>query len=686
MKVKILIIMAFLLSLFSTLTESSIITKINKEPGAGEAGREEVIETQSAAPVSGEKVEMANEEVDREKGEGREGPQPDYTVETEAGICYGISRQYGFLISFDSGRTWEVRNEGLPKKEIYPFGEKKTRLLTALGADQVNLGRVAVTTTSKIYLSEDFGETWEELKPLPGGAYPTAVALSSFDKDALLVGTSFSGLYESRDRGKNWDKISEDRDFPSPGFNFDEEVSAVAYHPADPEQVIFACGFGKGLYILRKKDKYLKKLPLPEAERGIIRGIRFRLSETGETSGMMVYGESSGQNSWAVPSAGKEDEVAPGYWVLEVDFQDKTCLYSTASGELLKENMVNRAELRERDPAKAKRRSRAAGKFGLYVNYAYKQFEDHLSFIKKNGLNAIVVDFKNDSGLITYDTHLALPRKIGAVKRLIKIGDLLKKAKENGIYVIGRIVVFKDQYLYNYNKHAYAVWDREKNKPWGEREYWVDPYCREVWEYNISIAEELQELGVDEIQFDYIRFPTDGEISRIVYRHRTGGMEKTDALESFLAMARERITVPISIDLYGFNCWYRMEGLTGQNLELLSSYTDVICPMFYPSHFPAAFLPGLDYLERAERIYYEGTTRASSIINGQSIIRPYVQAFLLGKELKMNAATYSNYLLKQVEGTLAAPSSGFTLWNNSNRYYMVKKPLSAYLEAEEPSS
>ena len=99
---------------------------------------------------------------------------------------------------------------------------------------------------------------------------------------------------------------------------------------------------------------------------------------------------------------------------------------------------------------------------------------------------------------------------------------------------------------------------RQVKSPYEQREYWVDPFNPNVWEYNADIAEELQELGVDEIQFDYIRFPSDGDTSRISFTSSRPGMTRINALESFFRLVRERVHIPISTDLYGFNSYYRM--------------------------------------------------------------------------------------------------------------------------------
>ena len=327
----------------------------------------------------------------------------------------------------------------------------------------------------------------------------------------------------------------------------------------------------------------------------------------------------------------------------------------------------------------------AADKYGIYVradNASGKRFDNLLHFATQNGFNAMVVDFKDDSGLITYNTKLPLPHQVGAVRPFIKIEDLVKKAKDNGIYIIGRVVVFQDPKLFRFQNYKYALWNRLTNQPWSTKEYWVDPYCSEVWDYVLSIASELQEQGVDEIQFDYIRFPTDGDIGNINCRFRPNGAEKIDALESFLVKARERLHIPISTDLYGFNCWTRVDSINGQNLDMITNYVDVICPMYYPSHFTGGFMKGVEYLERAKRIYYDGTRRAYIIADRRSLIRPYVQAFLLGGETRMEPPVYTKYLQKQIEGVMSSPSPGFTLWNYPNKYFMVTKPLPELMKKE----
>lgn len=591
------------------------------------------------------------------------GPQPDRIVKTGSEICYGISKEFGFLASKDSGRTWELKNTGLPEKLVYPFLTPKIRQLTALGVDPKRPERVAVTTTTRLFLSEDGGGLWEQIeisKYFTGGYYLTAVALSPDNPEAILVGTSFAGIFESKNRGKTWENISKNLNFLYQGLGFWEEIPGLAYDPANPGRIIFASGFGGGIYELARDRKSATKIQL-------------------ESEGDPAFEQEINQlHCRPAPATG--ELAAKEDWLLEIGTREAVWLYSFSAKQLTKE--VDR-QLVEIDPSKQERLAKASGKHALYFRWDSargKQLDKWLDFLKKNGFNAIVVDCKDDNGYITYNTKLTMPREVKAViENGIVIEELLEKAREKEIYVIGRVVVFQDPRLFRYQNNKYAVWDKYVDRPWSTREYWVDTFCPEVWEYNLEIAQELQELGIDEIQFDYIRFATDGDTYRIKFRYRPEGAEKMDALESFLSIARERIQVPISTDLYGFNCWCRVDNYNGQNMDLFSNYVDIVCPMFYPSHFPAGFLKSNDYLERAKRLYYDGSRRAQSIAGGRSIIRPYVQSFLLGGELRMKEPSYTKYLLNQIDGTLSSPAAGFTLWDYSNRYYMVTKPVADYL-------
>ncbi len=596
--------------------------------------------------------------------------QPETFLQADTNIAYGLSRKTGFLFSSDAGKSWSPRNNGLPKKRIYPYHEEQVRHLVALGVDPLNSARVAVLTASQIYLSENYGKTWELVarkRPIPEGAYLTAVALSPVDQKTILLGTSFAGIFETRDLGQSWSNISRELKFFYQGADYWDEISALAYPKDDPERILFRCGFGQTVYRMSKDRRSAEKINNLK----VMDPFATASDEITPSQKDAPDGKSEAIQNVALPNA-------------PTDFKPiRTPI--VAESDLVFDNPLKRLPL-EMDPAKKARLRVAAGRYGIYLrsDKAYgSSLDQKIQFLKRSGLNSLVVDCKDDFGMLTYDSKLVQPRQMMAVRRNgIKMDELLRKAKQNGIYVIGRIVTFQDPKLFEYQNFKYALWDKAINKPWNTKEYWVDPYSEGVWEYNRAIAEELQSLGIDEIQFDYIRFPTDGEISRIAFRYRPEGAEKADALESFLVFVRQKITIPISTDLYGFSCWCRSISLNGQNLEAISDYVDVICPMFYPSHFPSKFLPEFDYLERARRIYLDGTNRAYAITGGKSVVRPYIQAFRLGKELNMTPPVYTDYLLRQIQGNLATNSPGFTLWDYSNRYYMVTKPVETFLNQQ----
>ena len=317
--------------------------------------------------------------------------------------------------------------------------------------------------------------------------------------------------------------------------------------------------------------------------------------------------------------------------------------------------------------------------------------QKYKKLILDNKLDSLVIDMKDDYGLLRYETEDPLVKEKGYVSRYhIDLEHFVEEFKKNDIYLIARIVVFKDKHLSQIEKGKYAIWNKSTNAAWvgtkgyeevknengevtGQKltyydENWVDPYCPEVWEYDVRIAQELIRRGFDEIQFDYIRFPTDGKnMASAQFRWRSEGMDKESALVSFLSYARRNIDAPIGIDIYGANGWYRSGVRTGQDVELLAEYVDIICPMFYPSHFEQSFLNYKPYSERPYRIYFYGTYRNTVIGRNKIIVRPWAQAFYLG--VSYDRQYYNaNYVQQQVYGVRDSVNRGYMYWNNSGRY------------------
>jgi hypothetical protein len=348
---------------------------------------------------------------------------------------------------------------------------------------------------------------------------------------------------------------------------------------------------------------------------------------------------------------------------------------------------------------------KAMGKKCIYVS-AYQCREQagidkFRKVINDNNLNALVIDMKDDYGFLRYDTRDPLVMRKGRVTQYaVDLDHFVSEFKKDNVYLIARIVVFKDKNLTKYDNGRYSVWDNTTNAPWvGIKSYddvtdektgevtghtikyydenWVDPYSPEVWEYNVAIAKELVSRGFDEIQFDYIRFPTDGfNLRNAAYRWHSSGMNKESALISFLSYARENLNVPIGIDIYGANGWYRSGTRTGQDAEMLAEYVDVISPMFYPSHFEQGFMNCAPYADRPYRIYFYGTYRTTVMTRNRAIARPWVQAFKLN--VSYDRQYYGpDYIQKEIFGVRDSVNRGYLYWNNAGDYDYLLPDITA---------
>ncbi len=570
---------------------------------------------------------------------------------------YLLVRHHGVYRGSDSFSAKPAGNHGLPERVVYPFNDQGIKLLTALGPAYGIPGKLAVTTSSELFISSDGGDNFSEIPlkdPVAGSNYITSV--SPFGDSTIYLGTSFNGFFVSRDNGKSWSKLSEKVPFLYKGAGFYEEISGIA--AGADGMIALATSFTSQIHTADSVDGPWESRQFPYTDE--MRGLWYAGDGT-----LFVWGDKA--------------------------------VYSWDGSKWSKHTSSFHSGAETISAEKRNRLEKASGRYGIYLNpnnASGEKLKQQLDFLAENGLNTVTVDMKDDWGWLTYDSNLPQVKEANALNPRFELDGLIQACHARGIYVVGRVVVFKDKRMFNYSGNKYAIWDVNRNAPWGnriavkdeesgetryeQREFWVDPFSEDIWRYNTSIAEELQQRGVDEVQFDYIRFPSDGDLSTAKYRQRREGMSRIEALESFLSIVREKISIPISTDLYGFNSWYRMGNWIGQNIELVSHYVDVICPMYYPSHFPRQFRKDLPYLERAEWIYREGSMRSSRIAEGRSLIRPYVQAFLLPFEYYMEEPEYSEYLQRQLKGMDNSPASGFTLWNNTNRYYMVTQPLNKF--------
>ncbi len=306
---------------------------------------------------------------------------------------------------------------------------------------------------------------------------------------------------------------------------------------------------------------------------------------------------------------------------------------------------------------------------GVYVT-AYsagsaRKFGEIMSFIKATEVNSVVIDVKDDTGTISYPSAVELARKIGSGYRKFDPEQVLSLLKKENIRPIARIVVFKDPFLaakrtdLAVRSKAGGLWRDRHGQPW------VDPNCREVWRYVVDLAKEAAAKGFQEIQFDYVRFTSDGKISDCVYPFATG-RSKSDVIQDFLVYARKELKplgVALSADVFGLTCSSRDDLGIGQRLEQIAAAVDIISPMVYPSHY----YKGTYGIPNPDLAPYE--TIAASLraalprLAGLGVrVRPWLQDFSL----------YSKYgrkeLMAQIKAVYDAGLTEWIFWNPSNNY------------------
>ncbi|MDR0410769.1 MAG: hypothetical protein LBH75_02190 [Treponema sp.] len=583
-------------------------------------------------------------------------------------------------------KEWEARNAGLPVKTIKVFEDgrksfiKITQEIKDLEADGDTL---VIAMKDTIYLSHNRGQTWQDLGTpyvLTNGI--KAVAVARMPELVVFVSHSIYGVsYLLPNKGK-WVELNTGLEKLETTNNPDE-VSDIAVDAEDGRATVYASQSFRGrLYQLDWTRKRWTQIwsdgkgfcPTDSldvsSDRG--KGVSLRFTADGD---VLQWSEGS-----VSQRADIRDFVKNIYQNLNIV---PNCLLMSHSGLT-----INLSELWMVNNVMNPRQELAVGKKGLYllIDKAVQDadFKQYLDIIDRAGLNLVVIDMKDDFGRLRWRTDNPALTAKGRVFNPIDIDGFLSAMKTRGVYTVARIVAFKDPELAQQDGGKFAVWDAETGKPWRgyfetkteggdvkrsiSSEQWVDPYSETVWDYNTMVARELQDRGFDEIQFDYIRFPTDGDnLYQARYRWRDPGMDKDSAILSFLRHVRARVSAPISIDIYGANGWYRTGSRTGQEVELLAPYVDVICPMYYPSHFEQFFLAQSPAELRPYRIYFIGTGRNMVIARRQAVIRPWAQAFYLN--VSYDRKFYNrDYVRRQVEGVNDAGAPGYTFWNTSGRY------------------
>jgi len=305
-----------------------------------------------------------------------------------------------------------------------------------------------------------------------------------------------------------------------------------------------------------------------------------------------------------------------------------------------------------------------------------KKINQLIKLLKENNFNALVIDIKDVSGKIAYSSQVLQVKqwqtsepKIKDIKKLVYHLHLLD------IYAIARIAVLEDAILPNVRPDL-ALKDKYTKEPWHDFKgmTWLDPSSREVLDYHVALAKEAFDLGFDEVNFDYLRFPSDGKIENIAYQDNIE-KKKAEIIKNVFIYFNQHLKDEgkISIDFFGLTLWHLdndSDMNIGQRLIDALPYFDYACPMVYPSHYPSGFL---DLKNPAEYPYevISANLKKMELVKEKRPdwalkIRPWLQAFDLG-------AIYNKDLLKkEIKAVEDNGGYGFLFWNARNDYTVFR--------------
>ena len=289
-------------------------------------------------------------------------------------------------------------------------------------------------------------------------------------------------------------------------------------------------------------------------------------------------------------------------------------------------------------------------------------------------INAIVIDVKQDT--IYYDTHVQFFRDIdGMVTPVIDLPSLLGQLKEHGIYAIARMVVFKDPVVAA-SRPDLAVKDEVTGQPWLDMNGtpWVNAFNQELWEANADLAAELAQLGFDEVQYDYIRFPSDGDLRTADFGNSYSEEERRAAIEGAVALGAEKVHAAgaqFAVDLFPIVALLGDDEGIGQTLQDLAPLADYVCLMIYPSHYERGNIPvdGHPNDFPAETVTYTLERSQEWAPGTMRKMRPWLQDFTYPLE------GYRPYgpddVREEIDAAEAMGVSGWMLWNAAGDFHQT---------------
>ena len=327
---------------------------------------------------------------------------------------------------------------------------------------------------------------------------------------------------------------------------------------------------------------------------------------------------------------------------------------------------------------------------GIYLSF-WSAGSDHrvgrVTKLAGHGLiNAVVIDVKDVIGRVGYDAKVPETGAHGArVRAIADLESLVCTLHGAGLYVIARMAVFKDTKLAEarprlaiHSRRAQpavgppllsvdTLWRDKANRAW------LDPAAEEVWAYNAAIAADVFRAGVDEVNLDYIRFPTDGNLRDMQFPVRRAAVSRREVLRAFFAYFREQFPGQrLSADLFGLVTVAPDDLGIGQVLEDAAAYFDFLCPMVYPSHYARGFRGFRKPAEHPYEVVHHSLAAARDRLDAlgaagarRARLRPWLQDFNLGA---IYDAGMVGAQIAATQEALCEDYAGFLLWNARNVY------------------
>lgn len=294
-----------------------------------------------------------------------------------------------------------------------------------------------------------------------------------------------------------------------------------------------------------------------------------------------------------------------------------------------------------------------------------------VKLVEDTELNTLIIDIKDYSGKIVFSIENNHKLKaFGSEEVRVKdMKEFIENLHQKNIYVIGRVAVFQDEYFVKHRPDL-AVKNASGSAIWKDRKgiSWVDAGSREYWDYTIQIAKESRKIGFDEINFDYIRFPSDGNMKDISFPWSSTTPKHLVMREFFQYLHNnlEGTGLKISADLFGMTTTAQDDMGIGQLLEDALPYFDYIMPMVYPSHYPTTFMgyknPASYPYEVIKFAMQSAVDRAKLASTSPMKLRPWLQDFDLGGD-------YGPAEIRaQIKATYDVGLDSWVLWSPSNKY------------------